>query len=108
MVLNAFEPHRPIKKLHIWGGGGSDASGTVYNLVNRDDATTVLPPSLYTIQVWDDSSESIVPELLSKGYDVVLSNTDYVYLDCGAAGFTQPGGYWCQPYHGQNLLFYPM
>lgn len=29
----------------------------------------------------------------------MLSNTDYVYLDCGGPGFTNPGGYWCQPYH---------
>lgn len=30
---------------------------------------------------------------------MILSNTDYVYLDCGNAGFTNAGGYWCQPYH---------
>lgn len=60
---------------------------------------------MYTIQVWDLSTGSIVPKLIQKGYDVVLSNTDYAYLDCGAAGFTQPGGYWCQPYHEWQHLY---
>ena len=29
----------------------------------------------------------------------MLSNYDYVYLDCGSEGFTNPGGYWCDPLH---------
>jgi hexosaminidase len=39
------------------------------------------------------------------GYDVVLSNTDYVYMDCGTFGWTNPGGYWCQPYHEWQHLY---
>lgn len=88
-----------LQKLHIWGGGGDDPSGVTYNLMTRPDVTTVLPPDLFTIEVWDTSDESISKKLIDQGYDIVLANTDYVYLDCGNAGFTNPGGYWCQPYH---------
>jgi hypothetical protein len=82
---------------HFWGG--SDVSSVTYNLINRPDVITTLPPSLFTIQVWDDSSDSITKTLIEKGYSIVLSNTDYVYLDCGNAGWSNAGGYWCQPYH---------
>eukprot|EP01032_Pedospumella_encystans_P033395 gene33395-37737_t len=60
---------------------------------------SILPPELFTVQVWDASDDSITKTLIEKGYDVILSNQDYVYLDCGNAGFTNAGGYWCQPYH---------
>ena len=33
-----------LNKLHIWGGGGADDSGVCYNLMNRPDLTTILPP----------------------------------------------------------------
>jgi hexosaminidase len=85
-------------RLHIWGGGGAPSDVT-YNMVQRPDVTKILPPELFTIQVWDESDKSLTKWLIGQGYDVVLSNTDYVYLDCGNAGFTNPGGYWCQPYH---------
>lgn len=88
-----------LKKLHIWGGGGNDASGVSYNIIARPEVTEVFPINKFTIQVWDETEGSIVPGLISQGYEVILSNTDYVYLDCGNAGFTNPGGYWCQPYH---------
>ena len=88
-----------LNKIHIWGGAGSDAAGVTYNLMLQPDLTTTLPPSLFTIQVWDTTDDSVTKTLIGKGYEVVLSNTDYVYLDCGNAGFTNAGGYWCQPYH---------
>lgn len=96
---NAVKADRKIKKLHIWGGGGMDEEGVVYNLMDgRDDLLTVLPPALFTIQVWDWSEDSIVPFLVRQGYDVILSNFDKVYLDCGNAGTFNTGSYWCQPY----------
>jgi N-acetyl-beta-hexosaminidase len=89
----------PLQKLHIWAGGGDDDSGVVYNLMTQPNLQEFLPPSLFTVQVWDESKGSIVPTLIEQGYDVVLSNTDYVYLDCGVSGWSEAGQYWCQPYH---------
>lgn len=105
LVSKAFEKFLPLKKLFIWGGSGDDSSGIVYNLMTREDVTSKLPPSQYNVQVWDNSASSLVPELTSKGYDVILSNSDYVYLDCGAAGWAFPGGYWCGPYHEWQHIY---
>jgi hexosaminidase len=88
-----------LKKIHVWGGAGADASGVTYNMMLQPQLTSILPPDLFTVQVWDTTDASITKTLIGKGYDVILSNTDYVYLDCGNAGFTNAGGYWCQPYH---------
>lgn len=90
---------QPLHKIHVWGGGGDDAAGVTYNMMLQPTLTSILPPSLFTIQVWDTTDASITKTLIGQGYDVILSNTDYVYLDCGNAGFTNAGGYWCQPYH---------
>jgi hexosaminidase len=95
-ALSEIDPDL-IPSFHFWGGAGE--SSVTYNLINRPDVTSTLPPELFTIQVWDDSSDSITKTLLEKGYGIVLSNTDYVYLDCGNAGWSNAGGYWCQPYH---------
>jgi N-acetyl-beta-hexosaminidase len=94
-----------LQKMHIWGGNGLDATGVTYNMMLQNDVTTTLPPSKYTIQVWDTSTDSIIPSLVSSGYDVVLSHTDYVYLDCGNAGWAHAGGYWCQPYHEWQHMY---
>ncbi len=98
-VDTSHDKVEPLQKLHIWGGAGSDSTGVTYNLMNRPNLTEVLPPELFTIQVWDSSTESVSKSLIEKGYQLVLSNTDYVYLDCGNSGWVRPGGYWCQPYH---------
>lgn len=92
-------PEQVLSKIHVWGGAGNDAAGVTYNMMLEPNLTSILPPELFTVQVWDSSDDSIVKTLLDKSYDVILSNQDYVYLDCGNAGFTNAGGYWCQPYH---------
>jgi hypothetical protein len=56
-----------LQKLHIWGGGGQDESGVVYNMVTQPDVNSVLPQALYTIQVWDESDGSIIPSLIKQG-----------------------------------------
>lgn len=83
---------RGLEKIHIWGGAGEDSTGVMYNLMTRSDVTSLLPPESFNIQVWDTVNGSISPHLISLGYQIVLSNTDYVYLDCGSAGWAHPGG----------------
>ena len=56
----------------------------------------------------DDSSDSIAPELLKKGYQVIATNYDYVYLDCGQPGFTNPGGYWWLVYYFFFVIFWTL
>jgi hexosaminidase len=93
------------RKLHIWGGGGVDETGGSYNMFSLSNVQDYLPPNIFTVQVWDTSVGSIVPSLVQQGYKVILSHTDYVYLDCGNAGYVNAGGYWCQPYHEWYHLY---
>jgi len=68
-------------------------------MLEQPGVTTIYPPSLFRIQIWDTTRFSITHHIIKKGYEVVLSNSDYVYLDCGSEGFNNPGGYWCDPLH---------
>lgn len=97
-LLGAYGTASPQKVMQ-WGGTASAPSAITYNLMGQSDIKQILPPNKFIIEVWDNLQGSIAPELMDKGYDVVLANTDYVYLDCGQPGWAQPGGYWCQPYH---------
>lgn len=73
--------------------------------MEREDVIDILPPTRYTLQLWDESVNSITPRMIRKGYSVVLSNSDYVYLDCGNAGTFNAGGIWCQPYHEWTHIY---
>lgn len=103
-IANFYEPNKPHRQI-IWGGGSEDDEKVTINLVDRDDVVKELPPEDYVVEVWDTTDGSIAPDLLNKGYDVILANYDYVYLDCGQPGFTNPGGYWCQPYHEWQRIY---
>lgn len=114
MVQELYKQHDKIstpdntatgRKLHIWGGGGVDLKGSTYNMFSLDNVQDYLPPSIFNVQVWDTSVGSIVPSLVQQGYQIILSHTDYVYLDCGNSGYVNAGGYWCQPYHEWYHLY---
>jgi hexosaminidase len=99
-VENAFSNSYPTLndiRMIQWGGN-DEPSDISYNLLTRPDIQSILDPKKVIIQLWDGSKESYLPHLLEKGYDIILSHTDYMYLDCGASGWSAPGGYWCQPY----------
>jgi len=88
-----------LSKMLQWGGSETAPSSVTYNLVAQPYVKQVLPPAEFIIQVWDVVNGSIAADLLKEGYEVLLSHTDYVYLDCGEPGWVKPGGYWCEPLH---------
>jgi len=88
-----------LSKMLQWGGGQTAPSQITYNLVAQPYVQKVLPTSDFIIQVWDVVNGSIAPDLIKEGYEVLLSHTDYTYLDCGEPGWVKPGGYWCEPFH---------
>jgi len=98
-------PEQPLSKMMQWGGGQSAPSAITYNLVAQPYVKEVLPTKDFIIQVWDSVNGSIAPELLKEGYEIVLSHTDYTYLDCGEPGWVKPGGYWCNPFHEWYKLY---
>jgi len=87
-------PEQPLSKILQWGGGQSAPSDVTYNLMVQANIQEILPREEFIIQVWDNLNGSLAPALLAQGYEVLLSNTDYTYLDCGAPGWVKPGGYW--------------
>jgi hexosaminidase len=91
---------------------GATESAVLYNLMPRADVTAILPTNKFIVQAWDFLKPTpaqiaqenavmggLAPELIKKGYEVVLSNSDHLYLDCGSSGWVKPGGYWCPNYH---------
>ncbi len=57
-----------------------------------------LDKSKYIIQVWTGRSDKDIANLINKGFRVVFSNYDNVYLDCGFGGWVSDGSNWCSPY----------
>ena len=92
-------------KLMQWGGAGTGGEPTSYNLFGYPEVfLDLFPTDKFMIQLWDELTDSagtpsIVKSLVQDhGYDVIVSNSDYTYLDCGFSGWVKPGGYWCDTY----------
>uniref|UniRef100_A0A182J6L7 beta-N-acetylhexosaminidase n=1 Tax=Anopheles atroparvus TaxID=41427 RepID=A0A182J6L7_ANOAO len=59
----------------------------------------------YLIQVWTTGNDSKVANLLEKGYRLIISNYDALYLDCGSAGWVTVESNWCAPYIGWRKVY---
>lgn len=67
-----------------------------------------LDPNLYNIQLWIDSNDFSNPTLKTvaeAGFQMIFSNADATYLDCGYSGWVTDGNNWCSPYKGWQLLY---
>ncbi|CAK9435278.1 uncharacterized protein LODBEIA_P57570 [Lodderomyces beijingensis] len=84
-----------------------------------DGAVESLPGNI-TLQIWHTGSG--IKNLTSRGYKVVVSSYDHLYLDCGYGGFltndwkyvdapqntqfnTCKGGSWCGPYKTWQRIY---
>lgn len=56
-----------------------------------------LNPERYIIQIWTTGVDPKVKKILERGYKVIVSNYDALYLDCGGAGWVTDGNNWCSP-----------
>lgn len=91
--------------------------------INTDGAHNV--PKDIVLQSWNNGLTNI-KNLTASGYDVIVSSSDFLYLDCGFAGFvtndprydvmTNPGGdvtfnfggnggSWCAPYKSWQRIY---
>ena len=70
-------------------------------LTSHKNVTKYLPPSEYIIQFWDKLHSKSLTNLINKGYKVIVSNYDALYLDCGYANWVKNGTNWCSPYKGE-------
>jgi len=76
-------------------------------LTEEDVIDEYLSPDDYIIQVWTTGrgSSSHIPHLLEKGYDVIISNYDVLYLDCGFGNWVGSGNNWCGPYKPWHTIY---
>lgn len=115
-ILPIFLQARPNRRLIMWEDVILSKEAGVYNLSS----------SSVIIQSWMGGKENI-RTLLRKGYDVVVSSSDFFYLDCGVGGFFTndpryneqndptpgipsfnyhgPGGSWCAPYKTWQRIY---
>ncbi|XP_038119197.1 chitooligosaccharidolytic beta-N-acetylglucosaminidase [Culex quinquefasciatus] len=59
----------------------------------------------YIVQIWTTGDDPKIAKLLQKGYRLIISNYDALYLDCGFAGWVQGGNNWCSPYIGWQKVY---
>ena len=71
-------------------------SGQVDRYLNNED---------YIIQIWTAGNDTVITELLEAGYDVIFSNYDAWYLDCGLSAWVGDGFNWCSPYKGWQVVY---
>ncbi len=68
-----------------------------------------LPKSDYTIQVWCDGDDDWVARLMQMGYQLIMSNSDAWYLDCGFGAWTWdgrgPDNNWCSPFKSWKTMY---
>ena len=67
-----------------------------------------LPKEDYTIQIWTDGSDIKDPQikvLADKGYKMIFSNYDALYMDCGYGAWVGEGNNWCTPYKGWQKVY---
>ncbi|XP_058459598.1 chitooligosaccharidolytic beta-N-acetylglucosaminidase-like isoform X2 [Malaya genurostris] len=64
-----------------------------------------LDKNRYIIQIWTTGSDPKLTKLLEKGFRVIISNYDALYLDCGFAGWVTGGNNWCSPYIGWQKVY---
>jgi hexosaminidase len=111
MLMTAFSANGVEKpsKIMQWAGAGTGGEPTLYNIFGYPEIfLDAVPKERFLVQVWDElvavgpdgkATPSLAKDLTHKyGYDVILSNSDYTYLDCGGSGWVKPGGYWCDKY----------
>jgi hexosaminidase len=59
----------------------------------------------YIIQIWTAGTDPTIKNLLNQGYDVIISNYDSLYLDCGFNSWVEEGSNWCAPYKGWHRVY---
>lgn len=57
------------------------------------------------IQLWNESTEVSIPNIINSGFKVILSNYDHAYLDCGFGSWVGDGSNWCSPYKQWQLQY---
>nr|AJO25047.1 beta-N-acetylhexosaminidase [Nilaparvata lugens] len=82
-------------------------------LTGQEYIDEILDKKHYIIHVWSNATlaekniEQInqIRLLAKKGYQMIFSNSDALYLDCGFGGWVTDGHNWCSPYKTWQQLY---
>jgi hexosaminidase len=65
----------------------------------------LLDKDRYIVQIWLSGDDKKITTLLEKGYNLIMSNSDVLYLDCGIGGWVNEGLNWCAPYKTWQQIY---
>lgn len=74
-------------------------------LTQEPSLTTYLDKARYIIQVWTQGQSPEIKTLLENGYNLIVTNSDALYLDCGFGSWVRDGNNWCSPYIGWQKVY---
>uniref|UniRef100_A0A1A9WKE8 beta-N-acetylhexosaminidase n=1 Tax=Glossina brevipalpis TaxID=37001 RepID=A0A1A9WKE8_9MUSC len=57
------------------------------------------------IQIWSNGFNTKVLNILKGGYQIIISNYNALYFDCGGASWVSDGNNWCTPYIGWQIVY---
>jgi hexosaminidase len=52
----------------------------------------------FYLQVWTEFNSTEIGKLAREGFQIIFSNYDVLYLDCGFQSWVGDGHNWCSPY----------
>ncbi|CAH1394321.1 unnamed protein product [Nezara viridula] len=67
-------------------------------LTEGDRLTKFLNSSDYIIQIWTKMDDPTIAHLVNNSFQVIFSNYDALYFDCGFGAWVGDGNNWCSPY----------
>ncbi|CAD6208082.1 GSCOCT00010351001.2-RA-CDS [Cotesia congregata] len=96
---------RAHEKLQI-ANGGKDIKAVLWTSTLTDDSyLRHLDPQKYIIQIWTDVKDRTIKRLLKNNFQVIFSNYDALYLDCGFGAWIGAGNGWCSPYKNWQKIY---
>ncbi|XP_076038793.1 beta-hexosaminidase 1 [Oratosquilla oratoria] len=86
---------------------GIEVPGVIWtsHLTEEGRVGQYLDNKRYIIQIWTTGKDPLIAELVKEGFDVIMSNYDAWYLDCGFGAWVGEGNNWCSPYKGWQAVY---
>ncbi|KAA0199791.1 hypothetical protein HAZT_HAZT005237 [Hyalella azteca] len=79
------------------------------SLTEAGMAAKYLDPEKFIIQIWtyQNNNDSLgdVEDIASKGFELIITNADAWYLDCGVGAWVGNGFNWCSPYKPWQTVY---
>lgn len=119
MTDRGWGQHEEVDFMRLWGHFQDNALERVDRAVNEKlpiimwtsrltDVPYVdeyLDKSRYIIQIWTTATDGKIQDLLERGYQLIMSNYDALYFDCGYGSWVSEGTNWCSPYIGWEKVY---